>query len=234
MAKVCFCVLCQIIYFIDVLPEYVSERAHSQYGRIHVSHDDKLRHPLDPTVFKFVYVLMIPILLKKDYADFNITEKDIADRSKGDIVSTGLVILQTTWFAIQCIARGVQYLPITELEFVILAFASPNLVTYTLWWNKPLNVQRVVPMVLIRTVDDDDKDVADWFTRQIEVDGQNDPINEHGVRGSDEHDGREIAGKMLETVQRLVTVIGNFTAGYQDNKVGLSSERESPHFLQVD
>ncbi|TDL14700.1 hypothetical protein BD410DRAFT_757029 [Rickenella mellea] len=77
-----------------------------------------------------------------------ITKEDIEDKSKGDIVSKGFVILQTTWFVLQCIARGVERLPITELELVTLAFAVLNLATYTLWWNKPLNVQCAFPVQL--------------------------------------------------------------------------------------
>jgi hypothetical protein len=70
--------------------------------------------------------------------------EDIEDKSKGDIISKGLVILQTGWFVVQCIARGSQSLPITELELVTIAFAGLNFVIYWLWWDKPLNVQRAV------------------------------------------------------------------------------------------
>ncbi|TDL13387.1 hypothetical protein BD410DRAFT_735465, partial [Rickenella mellea] len=71
----------------------------------------------------------------------DISKEDIQDRSKGDIISKGFVIIQTSWFVLQCIARGVEHLAITELELVTLAFAVLNLATYALWWNKPLNVQ---------------------------------------------------------------------------------------------
>jgi len=73
-----------------------------------------------------------------------ISKAEIEDRSKGDSISKGVVILQTGWFMTQCIARGVQGLPITELELVTFAFATLNLVIYMLWWDKPLNVQRGV------------------------------------------------------------------------------------------
>jgi len=73
-----------------------------------------------------------------------ISKAEIEDRSKGDAISKGVVILQTGWFVTQCIARGVQGLPITELELVTVAFATLNLVIYMLWWDKPLNVQRGV------------------------------------------------------------------------------------------
>ncbi|KAF9471545.1 hypothetical protein BDN70DRAFT_819844, partial [Pholiota conissans] len=67
-------------------------------------------------------------------------EEDIQDRSKGDIISKTLIILQTTWFIVQCLARWSQHLPLTELEIVTLGFAMLNGITYALWWNKPQNV----------------------------------------------------------------------------------------------
>jgi hypothetical protein len=70
-----------------------------------------------------------------------ISKKEIQDKSKGDFISKAVVILQTSWFVMQCIARGVQGLPITELELATIAFASLNFVIYLLWWDKPLNVQ---------------------------------------------------------------------------------------------
>ncbi|KAF9473621.1 hypothetical protein BDN70DRAFT_964169, partial [Pholiota conissans] len=73
-----------------------------------------------------------------------ITEEDIQDRSKGNIISKTIIILQTTWFIVQCIARWSQHLPVTELEVVTLGFAMLNGITYILWWNKPQNVGRPV------------------------------------------------------------------------------------------
>jgi len=70
-----------------------------------------------------------------------ISEEDIKDRSKGDILSKLIAILQTTWFILQCIARGQQKLTLTELELVTLALASLNAITYVFWWHKPLGVQ---------------------------------------------------------------------------------------------
>lgn len=67
--------------------------------------------------------------------------KEIADRSKGDALTKGFAILQTSWFVVQCIARVAQRLPITELEIATLAFASLNIVIYLFWWNKPLDVR---------------------------------------------------------------------------------------------
>jgi len=70
-----------------------------------------------------------------------ISEEYIKDRSKSDILSKLIAILQTTWFILLCIARGQQKLTLTELELVTLALASLNAITYVFWWHKPLGVQ---------------------------------------------------------------------------------------------
>jgi hypothetical protein len=88
-------------------------------------------------------------LVQSGAIDFpKIAEKEIEDRSKGDIISKGLAIIQTGWFIVQCIARGVEHLAITELEIMTVAFAFLNLVTYIFWWNKPLNVTCPIRIVL--------------------------------------------------------------------------------------
>jgi len=90
-----------------------------------------------------------------------IAKVEIEDKSKGDVISKAFVILQTSWFVTQCIARGVHGLPITELELITIAFASLNFVIYLLWWEKPLNVQRGVRVYKKRKTEEptDDGDV---------------------------------------------------------------------------
>ena len=69
-----------------------------------------------------------------------ISKKEIDDKSKGDFVSKGLAVLQTTWFTVQCITRCVVKLDLTQLELATLAFAVLNIILYALWWHKPLAV----------------------------------------------------------------------------------------------
>jgi len=90
-----------------------------------------------------------------------ISKAEIQDRSKSDAISKAFVVLQTGWFITQCIARGVQGLPITELELATVAFAALNFVMYLLWWEKPLNVQRGVRVYKKRAAEEvmDDGDV---------------------------------------------------------------------------
>jgi hypothetical protein len=81
-------------------------------------------------------------LVKKGEIEYPIISKEeIKDKSKGDALTKGLVLIQTTWFLLQCVARGAQHLSLTELELATAAFALLNIVTYVLWWDKPLNVQ---------------------------------------------------------------------------------------------
>ncbi|TFK50295.1 hypothetical protein OE88DRAFT_1700952, partial [Heliocybe sulcata] len=71
-----------------------------------------------------------------------ITEEEIKDKSKGGWLSKGLVIVQTSWFIAQCIARSAQGLALTELELSTCAYAALNAMAYGLWWNKPQSVDR--------------------------------------------------------------------------------------------
>ena len=72
------------------------------------------------------------------------TEEEIKDKGKSDWLAKSLVLVQTSWFIMQCIARAIERLPVTHLEIVTLAYAAMNFVIYIFWWNKPLNVDRPV------------------------------------------------------------------------------------------
>uniref|UniRef100_A0A8H7XS95 Uncharacterized protein n=1 Tax=Psilocybe cubensis TaxID=181762 RepID=A0A8H7XS95_PSICU len=80
-----------------------------------------------------------------------ITADDINDKSKGDFFSKGVVIMQSTWFIIQCIMRVCRQLTLTKLEVGTLAYAPLTMLIYALWWRKPLGVGRPVPVYLKRT-----------------------------------------------------------------------------------
>ncbi|KAG2040471.1 hypothetical protein BDR03DRAFT_948870 [Suillus americanus] len=70
-----------------------------------------------------------------------LTAKQIHDKSKGNAISKGLIMLQVAWFIMQLITRAIYHLETTQLEVGTLAFAVLNFLTYAVWWNKPLNVQ---------------------------------------------------------------------------------------------
>ncbi|KAG2111471.1 hypothetical protein DEU56DRAFT_920002 [Suillus clintonianus] len=75
-----------------------------------------------------------------------LTARQISDRSKGNLISKGLIILQVAWFILQLITRAIYHLETTQLETGTLAFAVLNFLTYAVWWNKPLDVQCPYPV----------------------------------------------------------------------------------------
>ena len=85
------------------------------------------------------------IRLDIDFTSFTVpTKEEIKDKGKSNWLTKSLVLLQTLWFVMQCIARGIDYLPVTHLEIVTLVYAAMNFVIYIFWWNKPLNINRPV------------------------------------------------------------------------------------------
>lgn len=104
--------------------------------------DNQPRGTLTPDLF-------LKLLETGDIKFPTITEKEIQDRSKGDALSKGLAVVQTSWFVAQCIARHVEGLNITGLEITTAALAVFNATIYFLWWNKPLDVRYSVPVYLL-------------------------------------------------------------------------------------
>ncbi|RFU27686.1 hypothetical protein B7463_g8635, partial [Scytalidium lignicola] len=65
----------------------------------------------------------------------------IKDKSKADSLAKALVVTQAGWLILQCIERAAAKLPLTALELNTLAHAVCALVTYALWWQKPLDIE---------------------------------------------------------------------------------------------
>ncbi|KAJ7863526.1 hypothetical protein B0H14DRAFT_3444119 [Mycena olivaceomarginata] len=76
----------------------------------------------------------------------SIREEDIKDKSKGDLLSKGLVLLQGLWFITQCWARHLRHLPLAELEVATLAYQLVNFAIWFLWLHKPLDVQQPISL----------------------------------------------------------------------------------------
>ena len=96
--------------------------------------DDDPLHPL----------LAEDLIRDSIYSFTMLTEAEIKDKGKSDSLAKSLVLLQTSWFVMQCIARAIEHLPVTHLEIVTLAYAAMNFMIYIFWWNKPLNVNQPV------------------------------------------------------------------------------------------
>ena len=140
-----------------------------------------------------------------DFSSFTVpTEAEIKDKGKSDWLAKSLVLLQTSWFVMQCIARAVEHLPVTHLEIVTLAYAAMNFVIYIFWWNKPLNVNR--PVRVFRKSDP----------------GTTQPLVREAVS-----EARELTWKII---LRDLETIFYFIAGFQDKDVNLSHEDRVPRF----
>ena len=115
-----------------------------------ISHEDDT--PLHPLAAVDLYG---DNTLDIDFSSFTVpTEAEIKDKGKSDWLAKSLVLLQTSWFVMQCIARAIEHLPVTHLEIVTLAYAAMNFVIYVFWWNKPLNVDRPVRVFLKSDVEE--------------------------------------------------------------------------------
>ncbi|KAF5354070.1 hypothetical protein D9756_007251 [Leucocoprinus leucothites] len=81
--------------------------------------------------------------------------EDISDKSKGDLLSKAVVVVQTTWFVTQCIARWGSHLPLSELEVLTLGFAALNVIVYGIWWSKPQGVMVPIRLALKQASQED-------------------------------------------------------------------------------
>jgi hypothetical protein len=71
----------------------------------------------------------------------HMTEDEIDDLNKGNILFKLLSVSQILWLCIQLITRVSRKLPTTQLEIVTLAFAVISIITYVLLYSRPKDVQ---------------------------------------------------------------------------------------------
>ncbi len=64
---------------------------------------------------------------------FMIPRSFIEDRSKADTLQKGLVLLQVTWMALQCIVRKLYGLPLTLLELHTMVHVVCAIAMYAFW-----------------------------------------------------------------------------------------------------
>ena len=180
----------------------------NNYGGV-ILHEDDI--PLHPLTNQDLYDIIGSDI---DFYSFTVpTEAEIIDRGKSDWLAKSLVLLQTSWFVMQCIARAIEHLPVTHLEIVTLAYASMNFVIYVFWWDKPLNVNR--PVRVFRKSDSGATSIEPQL-RETRPQVR-EPIS----------DVRELT---LEAVGNGLETIVRYIVGVQDDAVELSREDGVPMF----
>ncbi|KAF7969708.1 hypothetical protein HWV62_26168 [Athelia sp. TMB] len=98
-------------------------------------------HPLDPDEV---------VKLVRDGRLVPPTADELSNQSNGDVLSKSIAVLQTVWFVVQCIARLVGDLPLTNLEVMTLAYTVMTVAMYVAWWDKPLNVSCAIRVPGVR------------------------------------------------------------------------------------
>ena len=70
----------------------------------------------------------------------DVPQEFITDRVESSSLSKALLVIQVGWFCVNCASRLIQHLPLSLLEVSTAAHAFCTLLTYFVWWSKPLNV----------------------------------------------------------------------------------------------
>ena len=76
----------------------------------------------------------------------DIPEESITDRSESSSLGQALLVVQIGWFCTNCASRVIQRLPLSLLEVSAAAHSLCTLLTYFVWWSKPLNIVEGTPM----------------------------------------------------------------------------------------
>jgi len=88
-----------------------------------------------PTPLAFVYIMKhFPNIIP------DLSEEFITDRAESNSLNKAILIIQVGWFCVNCASRLIQHLPLSLLEVSTAAHGLCTLLTYFVWWSKPLNV----------------------------------------------------------------------------------------------
>ncbi|KAI9725361.1 MAG: hypothetical protein M1828_003211 [Chrysothrix sp. TS-e1954] len=89
----------------------------------------------------------VQYLVEKEHIPLpSLTKKEIWDKSKADAFAKTVAALQSAWFTLQIVARGIQHLPVTLLELSTICLMTCTAASLFFWFFKPLNVE--TPTVL--------------------------------------------------------------------------------------
>lgn len=76
----------------------------------------------------------------------DISARSLQDRSKAGGMAKALLVVQVLYFCVSCALRKVEGLPLSLLEISTLAHALCAILTYAVWWTKPLNILEPTPI----------------------------------------------------------------------------------------
>jgi len=107
----------------------------------------------------------------------DVTDDEIKDRSKSDSLVYAIAFWHIFWMILQVIARWAKHLPLALIEVNALAFVVCGVLTYSLLWWKPQDVQ--CPIVLRvnrekfnREMERMNSNITDVLNRRARIAGQ--------------------------------------------------------------
>ncbi|KAI1421778.1 hypothetical protein F5Y12DRAFT_668383 [Xylaria sp. FL1777] len=97
----------------------------------------------------------LAFLVEKGYVECpKISAQEIWDRSKANLLSKIVALLQISWFLIQLIGRTIVHLPITTLELLTSAIVLYTVGNLGFWLNKPNDIQKGITLSLSVSLED--------------------------------------------------------------------------------
>lgn len=100
----------------------------------------------------------------------HLTEDEVSDRNKGDLLVKLLSLLQVSWMVIQILTRAMLHVSSTPLEILTLSFAACAFITFILLLDHPQDVNTSIYIDACRlSTIDDTREIADlspgscWF-----------------------------------------------------------------------
>ena len=161
-----------------------------------------------------------------------LTEVEIMDKGKSDWLAKSLVLLQTSWFVAQCIARAMRHLPVTHLEIVTLAYAAMNFVIFLFWWKKPRNVHRPIRVFRRSSPEGTPQDIEenqDTDETHPQATGQTPESNQDTDETHPQATGQTSESTWMAVGKGWLTIV-RFIVGFQDKGVDLSHKDRVPMF----
>lgn len=112
---------------------------------------DPRRLPLAGGITRLTLTPKALVMLAEHEPDLlpDMNEEAIKDKSKANHLAKFLVCIQAAWFSVQVIERLAVGLAISILELNTFAHCICTLAVYTIWWDKPLDIEEptVIPAV---------------------------------------------------------------------------------------
>ncbi|KAH8806645.1 hypothetical protein DL96DRAFT_1562725 [Flagelloscypha sp. PMI_526] len=67
---------------------------------------------------------------------------ELKELSKANVLVKVFTLFQILWLGIQCLARSLSHLPVTQIELIATSYAMYAVIAYIFWMDKPYHIER--------------------------------------------------------------------------------------------